>query len=164
MILTTPDDRFAGLPDYPFAAHRFTWEGVGIHYLDEGAGPSVVLFHGEPTWSFLYRHVIPPLVAAGYRAIAPDYPGFGKSDKPTDPDFYTYHRLVDSMLSLVDHLELEDATAVVQDWGGPIGLTVAVSRPGTLPQALDPQHRAVHRRRRSQPGLRRLARIRRRQP
>ena len=129
MIVTTPAERFSGLPQYPFAPHHFDWEGIAIHFVDEGRGAPVVLFHGEPTWSFVYRHVIPPMVDAGYRAIAPDYPGFGKSDKPTDPDFYTYDRLVASMVALVDHLALSDATAVVQDWGGPIGLGVAVQRP-----------------------------------
>lgn len=99
-----------------------------LHYLDEGVGPAVVLFHGEPTWSFLYRNVIPPLVEAGFRVIAPDYPGFGRSDKPTDPAFYTYDQMVRSMVDLCDSLELEDATAVVQDWGGPIGLRTAVER------------------------------------
>lgn len=128
-FLTTPEDRFAGLPDYAFAPHRFRWDGIDIHFVDEGTGPPVVLFHGEPTWSFLYRHIIPPLVAAGFRAIAPDYPGFGKSDKPTDPGFYSYDRLVAAMIALVDDLDLDDATAVVQDWGGPIGLGVAVARP-----------------------------------
>jgi haloalkane dehalogenase len=128
-VLTTPEDRFEGLPDYPFAPQRFSWQGLDIHFVDEGTGTPVVLFHGEPTWSFLYRHIIPPLVAAGFRAIAPDYPGFGKSDKPTDPDFYTYDRLHSAMLALVDELDLSAATAVVQDWGGPIGLGVAVGRP-----------------------------------
>lgn len=128
-VLKTPEDRFDGLPGYPFAPHRFTWQGVEVHFVDEGTGPPVVLFHGEPTWSFLYRHIIPPLVAAGFRAIAPDYPGFGKSDKPTDPDFYTYDGLRAAMLALADELDLTDATAVVQDWGGPIGLGVAVARP-----------------------------------
>ena len=128
-VLTTPEARFDGLPGYPFAPHRFTWQGVEVHFVDEGTGPPVVLFHGEPTWSFLYRHIIPPLVAAGFRAIAPDYPGFGKSDKPTDPDFYTYDGLRAAMLALADELDLTDATAVVQDWGGPIGLGVAVARP-----------------------------------
>ena len=128
-VLTTPEARFDGLPGYAFAPHRFTWQGVEVHFVDEGKGPPVVLFHGEPTWSFLYRHIIPPLVAAGFRAIAPDYPGFGKSDKPTDPDFYTYDGLRAAMLALADELDLTDATAVVQDWGGPIGLGVAVARP-----------------------------------
>ena len=128
-VLTTPEARFDGLPGYTFAPHRFTWQGVEVHFVDEGTGPPVVLFHGEPTWSFLYRHIIPPLVAAGFRAIAPDYPGFGKSDKPTDPDFYTYDGLRAAMLALADELDLTDATAVVQDWGGPIGLGVAVARP-----------------------------------
>ncbi len=129
MIVITPEERFGGLPDFPFAPHRFEWDGIGIHFLDEGSGPPVVLFHGEPTWSFLYRHVIPPLVNAGFRAIAPDYPGFGRSDKPTDPAFYTYDRLVAAMVALVDHLRVSDGTAVVQDWGGPIGVAVAVRRP-----------------------------------
>lgn len=120
--------RFDGLPDYNFDPHWLTVDGVDVHYLDEGVGRPVVLFHGEPTWSFLYRKIIPPLVAAGYRAIAPDYPGFGKSDKPRDPDYYTYDRHVSVMNTLVDHLQLERATAVVQDWGGPIGLRVAIER------------------------------------
>lgn len=122
-------DRFADLPDYDFEPHWITVDDVAVHYLDEGDGRPVVLFHGEPTWSFLYRKLIPPLVAAGYRAIAPDYPGFGKSDKPRDPAYYTYDRHVEVMHTLVDRLELKRATAVVQDWGGPIGLRVAVERP-----------------------------------
>lgn len=129
MTLRTPDDRFSSLIDYPFDPHFAEWEGLRLHYLDEGVGPVVVLFHGEPTWSFLYRNVIPPLVEAGFRVIAPDYPGFGRSDKPTDPDFYSYDRMVQAMIDLCDSLDLEDATAVVQDWGGPIGLRTAVERP-----------------------------------
>lgn len=128
-FVRTPDERFEGLPGYDFSPHWFDWEGLRLHYLDEGEGPPVVLFHGEPTWSFLYRKMIPVITAAGYRAIAPDYPGFGKSDKPTDPDFYTYDRLTNSMAALVEHLDLPDATAVVQDWGGPIGLRVAMEAP-----------------------------------
>jgi haloalkane dehalogenase len=128
-FVRTTDGRFEGLPGYDFSPHWFDWEGLRLHYLDEGQGPPVVLFHGEPTWSFLYRKMIPVLTAAGYRAIAPDYPGFGKSDKPTDPDFYTYDRLTHSMAALMEYLDLEDATAVVQDWGGPIGLRVAVEAP-----------------------------------
>ena len=126
--VTTPDERFHGLPDYPFAAHYFEWRGLSVHYVDEGIGPVVVLFHGEPTWSFLYRKVIRVLRDAGFRAIAPDYPGFGRSDKPTDPGFYTYDNLVAAMLALIDHLDLRNAAAVVQDWGGPIGLRVATER------------------------------------
>lgn len=132
MILRTPDDRFTGLPDFPFTPHYAEWEGMRLHWLDEGSGPPVVLFHGEPTWCFLYRHVIAALVAGGYRAIAPDYPGFGRSDKPTDPAFYTYDRMVAAAGFVVDELGLHDATAVVQDWGGPIGLRVAVERPAVF--------------------------------
>jgi haloalkane dehalogenase len=128
VTLRTPDDRFSALVDYPFDPHFADWDGMRVHYLDEGVGPVVVLFHGEPTWSFLYRNVLPPLVEAGFRVIAPDYPGFGRSDKPTDPAFYSYDRMVQSMIDLCDSLEIEAATAVVQDWGGPIGLRTAVDR------------------------------------
>jgi haloalkane dehalogenase len=126
----TPDERFAGLPGFPFAPHYLEWEGLRLHYLDEGTGPPVVLFHGEPTWCFLYRKVLPVLVAAGYRVVAPDYPGFGRSDKPTDPAFYTYDRHTAAMAAVIEHLGLEGATAVGQDWGGPIGLRLAVDLPG----------------------------------
>lgn len=125
-VLRTPDERFAALPGWDFTPRYVEIDGLRIHHVDEGHGPPVVLFHGEPTWSFLYRKIIPPLVAAGYRAIAPDYPGFGRSDKPTDPDFYTYDRHVGVMQSLFEHLDLRGATAVVQDWGGPIGLRCAI--------------------------------------
>ncbi|MBT8214041.1 MAG: alpha/beta fold hydrolase [Acidimicrobiia bacterium] len=123
--MRTPDEAFVGIPDYPFEARWHDWDGHRIHFVDEGSGPPVVLFHGEPTWSFLYRKVIPVLVDRGYRAIAPDYVGFGKSDKPTDPDWYTYDNHVATMASLLDHLDVTNATAVVQDWGGPIGLRLA---------------------------------------
>ncbi len=127
--LRTPQERFDRLPDHPFPPHYVEVDGLRIHYVDEGAGPPVLLFHGEPTWSFLYRKVVPPLVDAGFRAIAIDAPGFGRSDKPVDPAFYTYDRLVASMHAVCDELRLEDATAVVQDWGGPIGLRIATERP-----------------------------------
>jgi len=127
-MIRTPDSQFAGLPDFEFEPRYTEWEGMRLHHLDEGVGPVVVLFHGEPTWSFLYRRIIPLLVTAGYRVIAPDYPGFGRSDKPTYPSFYTYDRMVQSMVDLCDALDLDDATAVVQDWGGPIGLRTAVER------------------------------------
>jgi len=125
----TPEERFAGLPGYEFDTHYVEWEGLRLHYVDEGEGRPVVLFHGEPTWSFLYRKIIPILAEAGYRAVAPDYPGFGRSDKPVDPDWYTYDRHVTAMSALAEELDLEGATAVVQDWGGPIGLRTAVESP-----------------------------------
>ena len=124
----TPDEAFDGVPDYDFEPHWFEWEGLRLHYLDEGEGPPVVLFHGEPTWSFLYRKVIPQLTSAGYRAIAPDYFGFGKSDKPTDPDSYSYDLHTRAMAALLSDLGTEGACAVVQDWGGPIGLRLAVEQ------------------------------------
>jgi haloalkane dehalogenase len=129
--LRTPDDRFDDLVDYDFEPHYLDVDGVRIHYLDEGprnARP-VVLFHGEPTWSFLYRKVIPALTAAGYRSIAPDYPGFGKSDKPVDTAYYTYDRHIGVMESMLASLGVGSATAVVQDWGGPIGIRLAVEHP-----------------------------------
>ena len=100
-----------------------------LAYLDEGEGKPVVFFHGEPTWSFLWRKVIPPVRDAGYRCIAPDYAGFGRSDKPTDLDWYTYDRHVELMSALLEELDVRDATAVVHDWGGPIGLRLAVEHP-----------------------------------
>ena len=104
--IRTPADRFANLPGYGFESNYIDIDGIRVHYLDEGAGKPVVLFHGEPTWSFLYRKIIGPLTTAGYRSIVPDYPGFGMSDKPTDPSFYTYDRHVEFRAHLVEHLDL----------------------------------------------------------
>jgi haloalkane dehalogenase len=101
-------------------------DGRNMHVVDEGEGPPVLLLHGEPTSSFLWRNVIPPLVAAGHRAIAPDLIGFGRSDKPPDIGWYTYERHVESIEELVDALGLRGLTVVVHDWGGPIGLRFAV--------------------------------------
>jgi len=128
--LRTPEERFAELPDFPYHPNWYEWDGLRLHYLDEGEGPAVVLFHGEPTWSFLYRNVIPHLVQAGFRTIAPDYFGFGKSDKPTDPDAYTFDRHTAAMKALLTDIGVTDCGAVVQDWGGPIGLRLAVESPG----------------------------------
>lgn len=128
-ILRTPDEAFAAVPDYPFPPNYFEWHGIRMHYVDVGQGAPVVLFHGEPTWSFLYRKVILPLVDAGYRCIAPDYVGFGKSDKPVADDFYTYEMHVSSVSALLHGLGLTAATVVCQDWGGPIGLRFAVENP-----------------------------------
>jgi haloalkane dehalogenase len=128
-VFRTPDERFAGLPGYDFEPHYAEIDGLRIHYLDEGEGDPIVCFHGEPTWSYLYRKMLPPLMAGGYRVICPDYAGFGRSDKPTDRDWYTYDRHVELITLLLDGLELTDATVVVQDWGGPIGLRWAVQNP-----------------------------------
>jgi haloalkane dehalogenase len=125
-VFRTPDERFEGLPGYDFEPHYAELDGLRVHYLDEGEGDPIVCFHGEPTWSYLYRKMLPPLVAAGHRVICPDYAGFGRSDKPTDRDWYTYDRHVELMTLLLDGLELTDVTVVVQDWGGPIGLRWAV--------------------------------------
>ncbi|HVV89985.1 MAG TPA: haloalkane dehalogenase [Solirubrobacterales bacterium] len=125
-VSRTPDERLVGLPDFPFAAHFEEVDGLRLAYLDEGEGPPVVFFHGEPTWSFLWRKVIPPVRDAGFRCIAPDYAGFGRSDKPLDVGFYTYDRHVALVAELLERLDLRGATAVVHDWGGPIGLRLAV--------------------------------------
>ena len=127
-IFRTPDERFEGLPGYDFAPHYAEIDGLRLHYVDEGAreGTPIVCFHGEPTWAYLYRKMLPPLVAAGHRVICPDYAGFGRSDKPTDRRWYSYDGHVELMTALLDRLELRGATVVVQDWGGPIGLRWAV--------------------------------------
>jgi haloalkane dehalogenase len=124
----TPDERFAGLPGYPFEPHYLEQDGFRMHYVDEGAGDPVLLLHGEPTWSFLYRKLIPPLARTA-RCIAPDYFGFGRSDKPTDRGWYSYDRHTESIARLADELDLRDVTLVVQDWGGPIGFRFAVEHP-----------------------------------
>jgi haloalkane dehalogenase len=128
-VYRTPDERFSGLPDYDFEPHYVDVDGVRLHYLDEGEGDPIVCFHGEPTWSYLYRKMIPPLVAAGHRVIAPDYAGFGRSDKPTDRSWYTYDRHVELVTDLLAKLDIRGATAVVHDWGGPIGLRWATENP-----------------------------------
>ena len=127
-VFRTPQARFASLPDYPFAPHWLDLDGLRQHYLDEGEGEPVLLLHGEPTWSFLWRKVIPPL-ARGARVVAPDLIGFGRSDKPTDPGWYSYDGHVASIERLVARLELDRITLVVHDWGGPIGLRFAVEHP-----------------------------------
>ncbi len=124
-----PEQLLEGLPDFPFQSRYREVDGLRLAHLDEGEGRPVVFFHGEPTWSFLWRKVIPSVRDAGYRCIAPDYAGFGRSDKPTDLAWYTYDRHVELMAELVEELDLHDATAVVHDWGGPIGLRLAVEHP-----------------------------------
>jgi haloalkane dehalogenase len=130
--IRTPDELLEGLPDYPFAPHYRQVDGLRIAHVDEGDGPPVVFFHGEPTWSFLWRKVIPPVRDAGFRCIAADQPGFGRSDKPMDVDWYSYDRHTEFAASLLADLDLRDATAVVHDWGGPIGLRLAVEHPDQI--------------------------------
>ena len=133
--LRTPDERFADLPDYPFEPHWVTVDSedgtLRMHYVDEGPrdGAVVVLLHGEPTWSYLYRTMIPPLVDAGYRVLAPDLIGFGKSDKPTRISDYTYQRHVDWVVAWMDTLGLKDVTVFGQDWGSLIGLRIVGEQP-----------------------------------
>jgi haloalkane dehalogenase len=124
--IRAPDELLEGLPDFPFGSRYRTWEGLRLAHLDEGDGPVVWFMHGEPTWSFLWRKVIPPVLDAGFRCIAPDLPGFGRSDKPIDFDWYSYERHVSAMSALVEELDVREATIVVHDWGGPIGLRLAV--------------------------------------
>lgn len=132
-VLRTPDDRFADLPGYPFEPHYAeTRDGLRVHYLDEGPadGPPVLLLHGEPTWSYLYRKMVPGLVAAGLRVVAPDLVGFGRSDKPASPGDYSYQAHVDWMADLCfGHLDLRDVTFFGQDWGGLVGLRLVALEP-----------------------------------
>src|SRR5919107_4428407 len=125
-LFRTPDERFADLPGYDFEPRYADVDGLRMHYIDEGSGPPVVCFHGEPTWAFLYRKVARPLLGAGHRFVAVDMPGFGRSDKPTDRRWYSYDRHVEHVARVLDTLDIDDATVVVQDWGGPVGLRWAV--------------------------------------
>jgi haloalkane dehalogenase len=130
--IRTPDELLQGLPNFPFEPHFREFEGLRLAHLDEGEGKPVVFFHGEPTWSFLWRKVIPPVLEAGYRCIAPDLPGFGRSDKPVDLDWYSYDRHTAAIAPLLEQLDLRDATVVVHDWGGPVGLRLAVEHPDRI--------------------------------
>lgn len=135
--LRTPDSRFVGLPDYPFPPHYTTIRDADgtelrLHYVDEGprdAAP-VLMLHGEPSWSFLYRGMITGLVAKGHRAVAPDLIGFGKSDKPTEQSDYTFERHVKWMSDWLTAMKLENITLFCQDWGGLIGLRLVAAFPG----------------------------------
>jgi haloalkane dehalogenase len=128
----TPDQLLEGLPDFPFEPHYRELDGFRLAHIDEGEGAPVIFFHGEPTWSFLWRKVIPPVRDAGYRCIAPDLAGFGRSDKPMDLDWYSYDRHVATIAPLLEQLDVRDATVVVHDWGGPIGLRLAVEHPDRI--------------------------------
>ena len=124
-IFRTTDDRFENLPGFTYEPHYREWRSIRLAHIDEGEGQPVVMLHGEPTWSFLYRKVMPPLLDAGRRCIAPDLPGFGRSDKPTDESWYSYDNHTAAVVSLFEELDLRDVTLVMQDWGGPIGLRLA---------------------------------------
>jgi len=130
-VIRTPDEKFKDLALFPFEPNWFDWNGLRMHYVDEGPknAPVMLGMHGMPTWSYLYRRMIPPLVDAGYRCIAPDHIGFGKSDKVIDDDWYNIERHSRSITDLIQHLDLTDITVFVQDWGGPIGLRQAVDMP-----------------------------------
>src|ERR1700722_4053410 len=125
----TPDELLEGLPDFPFESHYRELDGLRLAHLDEGDGETVVFVHGEPTWSFLWRNVLPPVREAGLPCTPPDPAGLGGSDKPIELDWYSYDRHVASTASLLEELDLRDATIVVHDWGGPIGLRLAVEHP-----------------------------------
>ena len=130
-FIRTPEENFDNLSDYKFSPHFHSWQDMRMHYLDEGPrdGPVMLLIHGMPTWSYLYRDFIVPLTEAGYRCIAPDHLGFGKSDKPTDINWYTIARHTEILTSLIMTLDLNNITLICQDWGGPTGLAQAAMMP-----------------------------------
>ena len=131
-ILRTPESAFDNIKDFPFKEnYHTTSDGLRVHYLDEGNPdhPIVLLLHGEPSWSFLYRTMIPILVAGGMRVIAPDLVGFGKSDKLAAQSDYTYAKHINWMQEVVDHLELKNINMFIQDWGGLIGLRLLTANP-----------------------------------
>jgi pimeloyl-ACP methyl ester carboxylesterase len=130
-ILRTADERFDGLPGFPWPPRYLEWRGLRAHYLDEGPrdGPVLLALHGEPTWSYLYRRMIPPFLAAGYRVVAPDFIGFGRSDKPEEESFYSFDMHRAFLLEFVEALDLRRITLAVQDWGGLLGLTAPMEAP-----------------------------------
>jgi len=144
--LRTPDERFANLPEFPFRPHYVEdlhgFEGLRLHYLDErplhAATPmqTYLCLHGEPSWSYLYRKMLPVFVAAGHRVVAPDFFGFGKSDKPTDDATYTFTFHRDTLCRFIEKLDLQNVTLVVQDWGGLLGLTLPMEFPQRIKRLL----------------------------
>jgi haloalkane dehalogenase len=146
-VLRTPDERFESLPGFPFEPHYVQVDGgdggrLRVHYLDEGPsdGELVLLLHGEPTWSYMFRTMIPVLTGAGLRAVAPDLPGFGRSDKPAEVSDYTYERHVRWVEGFVEALDLSGVTVAGQDWGGIIGLQVAVRHPDRFARIVASNH------------------------
>jgi haloalkane dehalogenase len=141
----TPEDRFEGLAGFAFEPHYRTVGDLRLAHLDVGEGDPVVMLHGEPTWSFIWRKVIPPVRDGGYRCVVPDHAGFGRSDKPLDTAWPSLERHVELTGTLLEELDLRDVTLVVHDWGGPIGLTLALAqserirRMVLLDTAIDPR-------------------------
>ena len=127
-LLRTPDERFENLPDFSYEPHYVTIEGRRLHYLDEGEGAPLLCLHGEPSWCYLYRRMIPAL-SARHRVVAPDWLGFGRSDKFSEIDAYTFQMHYDTLVAFLDALDLDQITLVCQDWGGLLGLTVASEQP-----------------------------------
>ena len=130
-FLSTPEERFADLPDFPFAPNYQDVGGLRMHYVEENKDgrETVLLLHGEPSWSYLYRKMIPGIAAAGHRVIAPDLIGFGRSDKPTEPEAYTYQSHMDWLKAFLEGLNLTNVTLFCQDWGGLLGLRAAAEQP-----------------------------------
>ena len=144
-VFRTPDERFEHLPGFPYAPHYREVAGLRLAHADVGEGPPVLFIHGSPVWSYVWRKVIPPVVDAGFRCIAPDHVGYGRSDKPIDPAFYSVERHIELTGTILDELDLRDVTIVVHDWGGPIGLSLALMRPDRIKRivildtAIDPR-------------------------
>ena len=137
--LRTPDERFAALPDWPYAPRYLQHGDLRQHHVDVGprdAAVTALCLHGEPSWAYLYRKMLPVFTAAGIRVVAPDFFGFGRSDKPVNDSWYTFDRHRQSMLDLVDALDLRNLLLVCQDWGGLIGLTLPMARPGRFTRLL----------------------------
>ena len=136
--LRTPDERFAGLRGFDWAPRYFEWQGLRAHTLDEGPrdAPVLLALHGEPTWSYLYRKMIPPFLAAGYRIVAPDFIGFGRSDKVVDDAWYTFDTHRAFLLDFVERMDLKRVTLAVQDWGGLLGLTLPMEAPARYEKLL----------------------------
>ena len=144
-VYRTPEDRFEGLPGFDFEPQYRQVGELRLAHVDAGEGPPVVMLHGEPSWSFIYRKLFGPIMDAGHRCIAPDHAGFGRSDKPVDPAWYGVERYVELTATLLEDLDLRDVTLVVHDWGGPIGVRLAleqrdrVARLVILDTSLDPK-------------------------
>jgi haloalkane dehalogenase/tRNA(adenine34) deaminase len=137
--LRTPDDRFASLPGYAFAPRYLEIDGLRMHYLDEGPRDAATIFlclHGQPSWSYLYRRMIPVFTAAGHRVVAPDLFGFGRSDKPADEATYTFSFHRAALVAFIGRLDLGNVVLVCQDWGGLLGLTLPPDMPGRFTRLL----------------------------